>query len=113
MAYRTELINRWVNLYLPRMVTYQNDGSIASILRGFPVPQHPRFRLILVTHDESTFYANDRRKLQWNAPKAAASTEKKGEGTSIMISDFLTVEWGRLVDNDGEYVLRIILEYKT
>jgi len=29
-----------------------------------------------------------------------AVAEKKGEGQSIMVSDFLTSEWGRLKDRD-------------
>jgi len=58
------------------------------IERGFPVPQGMRFRLILVTHDESTFYENDRRKLQWVNDKAKAVAEKKGEGQSMMVSEF-------------------------
>jgi len=54
----------------------------------------------LVTHDESTFYENDRRKLQWVNNKAKPVAEKKGEGQSIMVSEFLTSEWGRLNDGD-------------
>jgi len=64
--------------------------------RGFPVPQGVRFRLILVTHDESTFYENDRRKTHWINDNAKPVAEKKGEGQSIMASEFITCEWGRV-----------------
>jgi hypothetical protein len=104
VAYRDAFINRWTTQYLPRMYTYLNNGDIGSTPKGFPVPQGHCFCIILVTHDESTFYACDRRKSKWNAPAhlAGPSTERKGEGASYMVSDFLTVEWGRLVDDDGE-----------
>ncbi|KAF8576974.1 hypothetical protein K439DRAFT_1649191 [Ramaria rubella] len=57
-----------------------------------------RFRLILATHDESTFYANDRRKTKWIHSSEKAVRERKGEGALLMVSDFLTLEWGRLKD---------------
>ena len=41
------------------MVTYNNNGEIDTTPVGFSVPQGTRFCLILVTHDESTFYAHD------------------------------------------------------
>ena len=67
---------------------------------GFPVPQGIRFQLILVTHDESMFYKNDCRKLQWANGKAKPVVEKKGEGQSIMVLEFLMSKWGCLKDGD-------------
>ncbi|KAF8585443.1 hypothetical protein K439DRAFT_1343453 [Ramaria rubella] len=96
VKYRTEFIQRW-NEYSKWMVTYDNDGNVAQLPKGFPI-QGGRFRLILVTHDESTFYANDRRKTKWIHSSKKAVPEWKGEGASLMVSDFLTLEWGRLKD---------------
>jgi len=93
--YRADFVARWKE-YEKRMVIFDNDGNISSTPTGFPVPQGPCFRLILVTHDESTFYANDRRKTQWIPSSHTAVPEPKGEGASLMVSDFLTIEWGRL-----------------
>ena len=59
VKYRGEFIQRWKE-YEKRMVTYDNDGKESAPPPGFAVPQIGRFRLILVTHDESTFYAHDR-----------------------------------------------------
>ncbi|KAF8588218.1 hypothetical protein K439DRAFT_1645622 [Ramaria rubella] len=67
VKYRTEFIQRW-NEYS------KTDGG--------------RFRLILVTHDESTFYANDRRKTKWIHSSEKAIPERKGEGALLMVSDF-------------------------
>lgn len=99
--YRKKFVERWKD-YEKRFVIFNNEGQVVSQPQGFAVPG-VRFRLILVTHDESTFYENDRRKTKWVHEKEKAVAEKKGEGQSIMASDFLTVEWGRLKDGD-EYV---------
>ena len=96
IEYRKTFVERWKE-YEKRFVIYDNNGEVLSTPTGFPIPQWQRaFRLILVTHDESTFYENDRRKTQWVHEKAKAVAEKKGEGQSLMVSDFLTVEWGPL-----------------
>jgi len=81
VEYRNQFIKRWRE-YEKRMVTYDNNGNVDSIPSGFPVPQGHRFRLILVTHDESTFYANDRRKTKWSHASEKATPQKKGEGPS-------------------------------
>ena len=98
VAYRVEFLKRWRE-YQKRMVTYNNDGNMDSTPRGFPV-ENGRFRLILVTHDESTFYANDRRRVKWTHKSEKSTPERKGEGPSLMVSDFLTSEWGRLRDDE-------------
>ena len=99
VEYRNQFIKRWRE-YEKRMVMYDNNRNVDSIPSGFPVPQGHRSRLILVTHDESTFYANDRRKTKWSHASEKATPQKKGEGPSLMISDMLTLEWGRLVHGE-------------
>lgn len=99
VEYRKAFVKRWKE-YEKRFVIYDNDGNVVSTPTGFPVPQGVRFRLILVTHDESTFYENDRRKTHWIHNDAKPVAQKKGEGQSIMASDFLTLEWGRLTCDD-------------
>ena len=96
VEYRNQFIKRWKE-YKKRMVTYANNGNIDSTPSGFPVPQGHHFWLILVTHDESTFYANDRRKTRWSHSSEKVTPQKKGEGPSLMILDMLTLEWGQLV----------------
>lgn len=50
---------------------------------------------VLVTHDETIFHANDGRKSGW-APKNEQPLRKKGQGSSIHVSDFLCETSGRL-----------------
>lgn len=99
VEYRKGFVKRWRE-YERHFIIYGNNGNIVSTPTGFPVPQGVRFRLILVTHNESMFYENDRRKTLWINHDTKAVAEKKGEGQSIMVSDFLTSEWGRLKDGE-------------
>ena len=62
------------------------------------MPDGLPFRLVLVTHDESTFYQNNCRKTVWAQKTSRPTPQPKGDGQSIMVSDFLTFEWGRLRD---------------
>ncbi|KAJ6589656.1 hypothetical protein B0H19DRAFT_1304072, partial [Mycena capillaripes] len=105
VAYRTEFVKRWLEEYEPRMWAYDNDGNAVQAPEGYVLEGKYKgqpFRIILVTHDESTFYANDRRKTGWLHASDKGKPQKKGEGESIMVSDFLTLEWGRLVNEDDE-----------
>jgi hypothetical protein len=91
--YHKKFVERWKE-YKKRFMIYDNEGQVVSQpQQGFAVPG-VWFCLILVTHDESTFYENDRRKTKWVHKKEKAVAEKKEEGQLIMASDFLTVEWG-------------------
>jgi hypothetical protein len=103
VAYRKAFCKRWKE-YEKRMVIHDYSGNVIREPTYFAVPQGLRFRLIVVTHDESTFYARDRRKAYWQNTKAVPKPERKGEGESLMVSEFLTSEWGRLIDQDGECV---------
>ena len=82
------------------MVTYDNDGKELAPPPGFTVPQIKQFCLILVTHDESTFYAHDHRKNCWSYKSDPHASERKGDGPLLMISDMLTSEWGCLSDGN-------------
>ncbi|THU75878.1 hypothetical protein K435DRAFT_706193 [Dendrothele bispora CBS 962.96] len=115
VAYRKSFVDRWQTQYAPRMYTWGNDDDekfTGHAPKGFVLPVHlcgRPFRLILVTHDESTFYANDQRRAYWIHASEKAKPVKKGEGISLMVSDFLTVEWGRLKSRDGKECVTIPL----
>jgi hypothetical protein len=98
VQYRKAFIEQW-KAYDKRFHQWDDDGNLCPLPQGFPIPGG-RFHLILVTHDELTFYQNDERKVAWAHPDKAATPKQKGEGQSIMVSDFLTVEWGRLCDGN-------------
>ena len=81
------------------MVTYDWDGAVNMKPKGLYVPGGC-FWLILVTHDESTFYSNEQPKSKWTHTSEKPTPECKGNGVSLMVSDFLVPEWGWLRDNE-------------
>jgi hypothetical protein len=86
-------------------------GTVMALNTGpqnaFPM-KGGRFRLILVTHDESVFYQNDFRKTHWIASTSKATPLPKGDGQSIMVSDFLTAEWGHLLDKGSDHIIESV-----
>jgi hypothetical protein len=92
VAYRQAFVDRWAE-YETRFQFWDDNGD------PLPCPSdlHP---LILVTHDESVFFQNDERKTCWNHQDSRPAPKPKGEGQSLMISDFLTAEWGCLCDGN-------------
>ena len=58
-------------------------------------------RTVIWWHDESTFYAHDRREVYWVHKDETAVPRQKGEGASLMIADFVSADYGWL-RFDGE-----------
>ena len=97
VAYRKAFVERWAG--------YENhfqfwDDNANPLSRPSPSDESDSSPLILVTHDESTFFQNDERKTSWSHQDSRPAPKPKGEGQSLMISDFLTPEWGRLRDEN-------------
>ena len=93
VAYRNAFVHRWVVEYETRVLIWDANGNpLAPLSDSRP--------LILITHDESVFYQNDEKTTCWSHQDSRPAPRPKGEGQSIMVSDFLTTEWGRL--RDGE-----------
>jgi hypothetical protein len=100
VEYREEFVKRWME-HERRFHRWDHDGAELPRPIGFPVAGAiGRFRLILVTHDESTFFQNDERSTGWSHATSKSKPKAKGNGQSLMVSDFLTPDWGRLRDGD-------------
>ena len=97
---------------MKRMFTYDRHRLVNTSTTGFAVPGS-HFQLVLVTHNESTFYANDRCKTRWTHTSETPTPERKGEGTSLMVSDFLVPEWGRLKDDEELVSRKNIINYHS
>ena len=70
---------------------------------GLPLPP-PTFegkRVIVWYHDESIFYAQDRRRKTWYPKDAPAQLHSKGEGIPFMIADYVSLQIDWLVSPDG------------
>jgi len=93
VEYRTWFLTEYQKLER-RMTKYDKDGNLEKL----PELQDGEQAIREVTHDESTFYANDRRRQGYWHPEEGKKPVRKDEGTSIMVADFLTPEIGRLKD---------------
>jgi len=93
VEYRTWFLAEYKKLE-GRMRRYDRDGNIDKL----PELQEGERAIREVTHDESTFYANDRRKQGYWHSDEVKKPVRKDDGVSIMVADFLTPEIGRLKD---------------
>ncbi|OAX33831.1 hypothetical protein K503DRAFT_836237 [Rhizopogon vinicolor AM-OR11-026] len=59
-------------------------------------------------HDESTFYAHDRRKKRWVHKDEKSTPQPKGQGLSLMVADFVSADYGWLRSRDGMQSARIL-----
>jgi hypothetical protein len=75
--------------------SYTIDGNECLVL-----PSPARW-LVVWNHDESTYYANDRRKICWVHKMETAVPYPKGEGPSLMVADFVSPDYGWLQSPDG------------
>lgn len=90
VVYRnTVFLPKWKNLS-DRMATWDRE------LKEYPPTSREGRRVIVWFHDESIFYANDRRKKGWYHKDASAKPYAKGEGASLMVARFVSAEFGWL-----------------
>jgi hypothetical protein len=97
-AHRDEYVKIMMNDLLPRTMQYENnpgglDGELVPVLpQLLPVPALlglPEREVVLVFHDESTFYAMEGTSKVW-ASEGSALPRPKHKGASVMVSGFIT-----------------------
>ena len=85
---------------LERFRTIYNEHGVPDPTR--PMNLQPGEKPIIIWfHDESIFFANDRRLVRWVHSSEHAKPFKKGDGTSIMVGDFVCAEFGWLRGKGG------------
>jgi hypothetical protein len=88
--YRTEFLNKMFEY--EKFMSYYEGENMDRILPNLVEGEKEH---ILVTHDECVFYSNDGQRGIW-AKNGELPLRKKGNGKSIMVSEFLTEVDGRL-----------------
>lgn len=83
VAYRNDWSQRMVQ-YMELSEFYEGD-NMETVLE--PVIEQGKQKIVFVTHDESTFYANDGKNNLWLA-EGETLIRKKGQGSSLMVSEF-------------------------
>ncbi|ETW84843.1 hypothetical protein HETIRDRAFT_313449 [Heterobasidion irregulare TC 32-1] len=76
---------------------WKQDGTEEG--RDGPCPQE--HCTVIWYHDESTFYANNRQHVHWVHTGENAVPQSKGEGTSLIVADFISADYGWLWSLDG------------
>ncbi|RPD81506.1 hypothetical protein L226DRAFT_541246 [Lentinus tigrinus ALCF2SS1-7] len=94
-----------LNLDVPQ---YDPDNDLISTLPPPPVCGPTNRTLHYLYHDESTFYAHDRREKHWVSPNEKAVPRKKGEGKSLMVADLICLEFGWFRSKDGKCSARVV-----
>ena len=97
VAYRGEYIEYITNIennHLP-------PPAIESVGPVPPPPKGAKY-LVILDHDESTFFANDDQPVAWVEP-GTQCIKPKTRGTGIMVSDFIDEFDGSLKLSDSEY----------
>lgn len=92
MEYRQKWAKRMLE-YAKKMVAYNGENMEVAV-------RPPRLEIwdrehVLVTHDECIFYSNDAQDTMW-LEAGETIIRKKGQGGSLMISEFLCACHGRL-----------------
>ncbi|KAF8598608.1 hypothetical protein BDV93DRAFT_561114 [Ceratobasidium sp. AG-I] len=103
VTYRqTKHIPAWQDIE-SRIAKYTKDGleidpDQVLVLKAGERP------VIVWFHDESTFYAHDRRLVPWVYIGEHPTPSPKGEGNSVMIADFVSMDEGWLRGKEGFFV---------
>jgi hypothetical protein len=66
-------------------------------------------RTVVWDHDETVFTANDRRERRWVPITENPVPRPKGEGHSLMVSDFVSADYGWLRSPDGKKSARVLM----
>ena len=96
----------WKNME-PSMRSWTKNIEDARPVTG---PGMSAPHIIVWHHDESTFYANDRRKIRWVHSGETAVPYAKGEGASLMVADFVSADYGWLRSPDGTREARVLFK---
>ena len=104
VEYRQAFVEQFQN-YERQFHTWDNSRN--ELPHPSPAATGP-LCLVLVTHDKSMFYQNDQWQIHWGCP-GSETPKAKGEGVLLMVSDFLTADWGCLHDDNRCIVASLVL----
>jgi hypothetical protein len=96
------------NVFLPRWANIKARTRDWS--NGQPDPLPHEQKIVVWFHDESIFYANDRRAARWVHIDEAATPYAKGEGASQMVADLVSADYGWLRSPDGSEEARVLFK---
>lgn len=85
-----------------------SDNGITVDNGPATISNRPR-NVVFWAHNETLFYANDRRDRRWVHKTETAVPKPKGEGASLMVADFVSADYGWLQSSDGKESARVVI----
>jgi hypothetical protein len=108
---REDIVNYRQNIFLPAWYALDSKLRRWKLVDGKLVEEDENNSercTVIWFHDESTFYAHDRRKKRWVHSNEKATPQPKGEGISLMVADFVSADYGWLRSPDGKESARVL-----
>ncbi|KZP15833.1 hypothetical protein FIBSPDRAFT_912399 [Athelia psychrophila] len=107
---RPDVVDYQQNIFLPtwRKIKEQTCDFSTQGPKSDP-PRHLR-HVVVWWHDESQFYANDRRQRRWVHKLETAVPQPKGQGASQMVADMASANYGFLRSPDGKHEARVLFK---
>ena len=106
---RADIVAFRNRVFLPAMEEFQDRMIKWNSKDGEQdEPREGVRRVVVWYHDESTFYAHDRRKRRWIHKDEKAKPYAKGEGHSLMVADFVSADYGWMASRDKKKTARIL-----
>ncbi|KAJ7308753.1 hypothetical protein DFH08DRAFT_719618, partial [Mycena albidolilacea] len=101
---REDVVYYREEVYLPTLKGFQDRSCIFEADGSVITPSLPpgARRTVIWYHDESIFYAHDRRRKAWYHKDADAIPYKKGDGVSYMVANYFSADFGWLRTSDGK-----------
>jgi hypothetical protein len=97
---RDDVVHYRQHVFLPKWYSLKNRMWLYGNISLEDFIRKSRRPVVVWFHDESIFYAHDRRKARWVLQDESPTPYAKGEGCSLMVADFVSVEYGWLLSKD-------------
>ncbi|KAH6894756.1 hypothetical protein BKA70DRAFT_1232366 [Coprinopsis sp. MPI-PUGE-AT-0042] len=109
---REDIVDYRTNVYIPKLKSLILQTRVFAYDTGLVEEEPPpgTHSVVIWYHNETIYYANDRRRKQWIHKDAKPTPYAKGDGPSLMIADFISADHGWLRSPDGAESARIVLK---
>jgi len=110
VTYRQNIfLPAWSNLQ-PQMRKWQVNPTNNDVKEIMEAQTVPWCHAVVWFHGESTLDANNQRKLRWVHQTENAVPQPKGEGVSLMVSDFVSADYGWLWSPNGNESAHVLFK---
>ncbi|KIK14399.1 hypothetical protein PISMIDRAFT_76078, partial [Pisolithus microcarpus 441] len=110
---RDDVVTYRQSIFLPAWYALEPRMRRWSVIGGELVEEQAQdadsqSHIVAWFHDESTFYAHDRRKKRWIHGSETPTPQPKGEGSLLMAADFVSADYGWLCSPDRNESARVL-----